>query len=360
MGYTISKNQSGVKKGYVKYRFDIYHPLTGKRERKQIICQKSIVDTLYRHWERQLLEESSSKFLLFEKLDEYLEYCIVKKTTKEFNAEKSLIENVIKKFFKQNTLIKDINRGHVEDFIVWRKNFVTSPIYSHSRKKGSVSDSTINRNLAILQFIFNYFIKKQYCTINPFVMSKLRVNNYREVNLNRDQIKELLEKAKELNLMCHNVICLLLLTGMRKGELFSLTWSEVDFENSVIWLSAYKTKGKKRRRIPLTPTLKEILLTLMDYSSELVISNYTFDMFKKHWTKLLKKIYFGTISDGSSLRIHDLRHIYAQSLSYEGVPMEDIQALLGHQDISTTQRRYAMFARHDLLEKASKIDKIIQ
>jgi len=52
--------------------------------------------------------------------------------------------------------------------------------------------------------------------------------------------------------------------------------------------------------------------------------------------------------------------VYSQSLLKMGVSLEDIQSLLGHQDITTTQRRYAQHARPDLLDKGSKIDNVIK
>ena len=94
--------------------------------------------------------------------------------------------------------------------------------------------------------------------------------------------------------------------------------------------------------------------------SEFVISDYTKDIQKKQWAMLLKRISFGVINDETNLRFHDLRHIFSQTLLNKGVRLEDIQSLLGHQSFETTQRRYAMFARPNLLEKASKVDDVIQ
>ncbi len=63
------------------------------------------------------------------------------------------------------------------------------------------------------------------------------------------------------------------------------------------------------------------------------------------------------LNDGSNLRFHDLRHLFAQSLLNLGIDLEDVQFLLGHQSIQTTQSRYAMFARDDIMEKAARLDK---
>ena len=65
------------------------------------------------------------------------------------------------------------------------------------------------------------------------------------------------------------------------------------------------------------------------------------------------------LDDGSKFRFHDLRHIFAQFLLDHGFQLEDIQTLLRHQDITTTQRRYAMHARSDLHEKMGRIADII-
>jgi site-specific recombinase XerD len=90
------------------------------------------------------------------------------------------------------------------------------------------------------------------------------------------------------------------------------------------------------------------------------MGDYTVNVLANEWQKLLFRISFRTINDGTDLRVHDLRHIYSQSLLNMGVSLEDIQSLLGHQDFSTTQRRYAQFARPDLLDKGSKIDNMIK
>lgn len=204
-----------------------------------------------------------------------------------------------------------------------------------------------------------YCIKRKYCVHNPFNSIKLKENNYREINLSKKQIKELLEKAEDVDKRLYNIIQIALLTGMRRGEVFSLEWPEVDFEHSIIRLSASKTKSKKRRIIPITPALREILLSLLTNKSEFVISNYTVNIFRKHWLNLLK---ITSLPELKKLHFHDLRHLFAQNLLNEGVSLEYIQALLGHQDFATTQKRYANlgFSNEDLNKHSLKIDAIIQ
>ena len=56
------------------------------------------------------------------------------------------------------------------------------------------------------------------------------------------------------------------------------------------------------------------------------------------------------------IRFHDLRHSCATLLRREGVPMEDIQKWLGHNDITTTERLYAHFEDLIHLKTAQRIE----
>jgi site-specific recombinase XerD len=93
---------------------------------------------------------------------------------------------------------------------------------------------------------------------------------------------------------------------------------------------------------------------------KLVAGDYTANVLRKQWLKLLKRVSFGVIGDGTMLCFHDLRHIFAQALLDEGLSLEDIQFLLGHESITTTQERYAMFARPDLISKVSRMDNVVK
>jgi integrase len=191
-------------------------------------------------------------------------------------------------------------------------------------------------------------------------MCKLKENNQREVRLSKDEIQILLHEAEQIDGRLFNIISLALLTGMRKSEILTLEWKEVNFDSSRIMLSSMKTKSRKARVIPITETISGILHSMYDKSNKLVAGDYTANVLRKQWLKLLKRIPFGVIADGTLLCFHDLRHIFAQALLDEGLSLEDIQFLLGHESITTTQERYAMFARPDLKSKISRMDNVVK
>ena len=55
-----------------------------------------------------------------------------------------------------------------------------------------------------------------------------------------------------------------------------------------------------------------------------------------------------------------LRHIFAQALLDEGLIFKNIQFLSDHESITTTQKRYTMFARPDLKEKSGRMGDVIR
>ena len=361
MGIKINKNQSHLEKGFIRY--DFYFRNNGIRYRETINCRKSAVEAHFLEWQNKIMNsnnKSAKKYMFFEILDEYLEYSKELKSELQYRYEKTVIEDLVKKFFEPSKLLNEIKRSDIESYKMWRKKFTLSK-YDNTKSKGQIANSTLNRNIAVLSYFFNWAIKKEYYEKNnPCYSQKLKENNYREVMLTSNQIQEIFDVARKIDNRLFQVISILLLTGMRRGELFSLEWFEINFDTQRITLSRHKTKSRKMRVIPISPELKDLLLSMRNNSSEnLVVGSYSINILRKQWYKLLTKISCPVINDKTKLTVHDLRHIYAQSLLNQGVSLEDIQSILGHQDITTTQRRYANQARPDLLEKASKIDNVI-
>jgi integrase len=175
-----------------------------------------------------------------------------------------------------------------DDFIEWRKNF--SLPANRKTVKAKVSNSTLNHTVGVLSCFFNWCIKKNYYNqMNPFLMQRRRENNYREIMLTMDEINSLLAEAKVIGETFYQTVLILMITGMRRGELFSLTWTEVNFEDHFIMLSKDKTKTKKRRHIPMSSTLEAVLESLPK-DGERVMGGYTTHILEKQWKKLILRI----------------------------------------------------------------------
>lgn len=158
-------------------------------------------------------------------------------------------------------------------------------------------------------------------------------------------------------------------TGMRQGELFALTWADLDFERMRLiinksggytkgdgdhyqWLIGL-TKNKKTRinRIPtvLIPLLKELKINQRKELARInIIQNPETLVFctplgthldPSNTLAELKKVYASLgISKGKVF--HDLRHTYATRQFESGVEPLVVSKLLGHSDVNTTLRTY--------------------
>jgi integrase len=130
-----------------------------------------------------------------------------------------------------------------------------------------------------------------------------------------------------------------ILTGLRRGEQFTLQWDQVDLERSLLTLPL--TKAGEVQYLPLNAEAGDILKKLKRTS----ISTWVFPGQNRERPldpHNFMRLYRAAVIDASIEWVswHDLRHTFASRLAMQGVPMGTIAALLRH---STTAlvKRYA-------------------
>ena len=147
------------------------------------------------------------------------------------------------------------------------------------------------------------------------------------------------------------MILLSINTGMRRGEVFKLTWHNVNFDTRQITVSGQTAKSGKTRYIPLNVEALEVLNKWKSQRivrSNLVFSNKDgapFTTLKKGWANLLKS------ADIEDFRWHDLRHHFASRLVMAGVNLNTVRELLGHSS-------YAMTLRYAHLSEGHKAEAV--
>lgn len=141
---------------------------------------------------------------------------------------------------------------------------------------------------------------------------------------------------KEIQLLRDNcrtdvwpIVFTALCTGMRRGEILSLEWQNVDLVNDNITL--LKTKSNKKREIPILPELKAMFMQLGPKPSGKVFE-ISKDAFICSWKRMLAKLHI------PDFHFHDLRHCYSSYFVMNGGELQVLQQLLGHSSLSLTQR----------------------
>jgi len=141
-----------------------------------------------------------------------------------------------------------------------------------------------------------------------------------------------------------NIVSLALLTGMRQGEILTLTFENCDFYTKVITLE--NTKNGERRIIPITKAVEEILNSCKttDIDSGLVFkpsSSTNRSGIVDIYNAFRKALKQAEITD---FRFHDLRHAAASYLAMNGATQGELMTILGHKSPSMT-RRYAHYSQ---------------
>lgn len=249
-----------------------------------------------------------------------------------------------------------------------------------------------NSAINLIRRIFDYAkVMKQIKTnpMNDVIVPKKRKtldNNDKQVNFyNKDQLRTFLETLKKhAPYQMYVVFRVLAFTGMRKGELAALKWSDVDFENGTISINktvAFNNAGKFHIQ---TPKTRKSIRTIS-------IDNTTLNAFKT-WKNELRKELFKqgqNIDKGDGfifhtqkgnfiikyidkflpsflkkynlppIKPHGFRHTHASLLFESGASIKEVQDRLGHKNIKTTMDIYTHVTKSAREKTAEKFAKYI-
>jgi len=353
MSYIKAPNQDGVPSGKARYKFSV--TIDGDRRRKQVTCYPSMIEKLHQAWERdQLLGKTRAKGpKLFESLDRFL--CHVSQTRSEgtYKHYRTTVESLIKMFFT-DMLVQDIRRKHIEEFVKWRRGI---SLWRYKKPVTLASNSTVNHCINVLSSFCNWCIIQEYIIANPCFKVRLPGGKTRQWQLTPEQIEELFNKARAQDMRFYHVVRIALSTCFRFGEIMGLRWKDIDFTHNRITLSWRRTKGKETRVIPMIPSLRELLFPMRGASDDRVIAA-SYNAIQMCSKRLRPTLSFAHGEDGL-FRFHDLRHVAGQYLFDHGVPLDDIQRIMGHKSIATTLKHYVHFPRPDEAEKMARLDNVI-
>lgn len=129
-------------------------------------------------------------------------------------------------------------------------------------------------------------------------------------------------------------------TGMRRGEIFSLRWTDIDFQAAVIIVRADNAKTSQTRKIPMNDLVVDVLKRWASQCPDQ--TGYVFpgkfgerlDNINKSWNGVRKRCVL------NGVRFKDLRSDFGSRLANNGVDLAVTQRLLGHSSPVVTMRYY--------------------
>ncbi|MCV3766180.1 tyrosine-type recombinase/integrase [Rhizobium sp. TRM95796] len=212
----------------------------------------------------------------------------------------------------------------------------------------SVAASTVVRDLAILSHIIEVAVRDWGLPLNKNVVKLIRrpvVRNERSRRLSTEEEQRLLDACDEGKILfLKHLVIVAIETGMRRGELLGMKWSDVSHNRRVISLAL--TKNGTSREVPLSQRAHDELCTWRarcDEQTDQVFPMKT-GTFNQAWRRILARARV----DG--LHFHDLRHEGISRLFEKGLNVMEVSTISGHKELRML-KRYTHLSADDLVAK---------
>lgn len=292
-----------------------YYPAGRKGQRKQVVFSGSEADA--RAWELELRRSTSPGLpnhvnpKIMDVIPEYLDWLKLNRAQTTYEDVKRALQFLVPHFGK------------------YQVPRISQIIVDQYKQKRGVHPRATNKELAYLQGIISYMVRRKYANPLSFKIEKLpykrplpRIPHPEEFQKFLGEVKDPTKKA---------MILMKWSAGLRWKEVRLLRWEDIDFTGNVIYLK--ETKGSTPRICFLVPEVREIIYPIRQESGYVFINPRT-----KAPYKGLHKLFRDASKRAGIWRLkpHVLRHAFGTySLEATG-DLRLVQALLGHKDITTT------------------------
>ncbi len=220
-----------------------------------------------------------------------------------------------------------------------------------------------NRYLRILKYVFKHGMNIKALFENP--VKEIKLLNESSFSRNRyllpKELDSLIEATQKTRGKYYLPAIILLGAehGASKQEILSLKWPEINFEyGSRGTVALFRTKNKMQRTdflMPRTHNALENWKAHLEYTRHRrkitkLKSDYVFcrldgtpiKNFNKAWWNVLK------IAGIRDFHFHDLRHTFCSNLLLSGANLKDVKEMIGHNDITMTDRYSHLSGNHKL------------
>jgi len=219
------------------------------------------------------------------------------------------------------------------------KRLVLDYMYARIKSDG-VKAATVNREAALLKCMVSK--AAEWGILESNILQGLKLlpeSEKREVFVTLEQARELISSLPN---PIDDIIEFAVYTGFRKENILSLCIDSIRFHDlSQTGEVIIHLKGNRLESFPLGPTAVELLKRVIGAREEgfVFINPHTGTRYVSiHKTFDRAVVKLGLTVNGTKLRIHDLRHVFATWLHREGVSLDALRFLMGHKNRATTDR----------------------
>lgn len=257
--------------------------------------------------------------------------------------------------------IKNLRPHHLQE--LYRQKFESGRI----DKTGGLSARTVQLIHRICHAALEQAVREDLIVRNVAHLASLPKRQRKEMKaMTEEQVRTFLQGNKDDPMF--SAFFLLVSTGMRRGEILGLRWTDVDLDKQTVYVQRSWVKSQtksaqfaepktamSRRVIPLTA---EAVAVLQQHKEkQVIIKKEKEEKSKKYEDQSLifcaedgNPLYPGTLNtylanalkraDLPKFRMHDIRHTFASLMIARGVPIKVVQELMGHTTVQMTLDNY--------------------
>ena len=261
---------------------------------------------------------------------------------KGWEKEKSQLDKILRCGIAAMPLYQ-IKAGHIIELLKWIKTSGCKKI-----KTRQASESTVRRYFNLIRHIFQIAVEEWHkIDANPCATvpksARPKDGQPRDRRLKGNEYALMLD---QLNGESKIIFILSVETAMRRGEIFSMRWEDLDLKNRTLYLHSSNTKTDEARHIPLSKVAVEALSGLPRGIRGSIITITTWH-FAHAWK--LARVAIGA----PDLRIHDMRHEATSRLFEKGFGDIEAATVTGHKTLAML-KRYAHLKQEHILEKLDR------
>lgn len=236
----------------------------------------------------------------------------------------------------------------------------------HLREERGLRATTLSRAISSLRAYFEFAVEQRFIEENPAAaLSSPKQTRKLPVYLAEGELRKLFESpdvTTPLGVRDRALLVAMAFCGMRLQELVGLNMNDLNFESRTVRVLG---KGSRERLIPMNPTVERALLEWLQLRNPAEGEKAVFlnRMGRRLGGRMVEKLVSKYVTSAgiskSRLSPHKLRHTFATLLHAKDVDLVEIQTLLGHASIATTQIYTHTDKRRleDAVEKLAILDK---
>lgn len=312
---------------------------SNRTQAKQLLdrINGSIADGTWQKFKEQLKLRDRGTLTLKDFSQTYIEDCAKVRNKKRAWQRKLTSLKALNNFMGRIEL-GAITPVNLHNYLRWRKN-------------QGVADATIHQDLATIKHLLGYAVDIGVIEAHPVEkFKKLRVEQKQRPRFSDEEIQSVIDAVSP---DCRPIFIFIRETGCRREEALSLQHWQIHEESETVVFSE-DTKSRKYRYAPLTEAALEAVNVLPSidgcpYVFYNLKSRDRWHDCRKPWVEAREKVNLPQI------QVKDLRRHYAIDLAENGADMHDIQQVLGHASVATTERYYAQFSPKHSAKKILRV-----